>query len=64
MHETENKIRHHAECPLPNSQAELELTLRNCIVYVEAIPKIKYNKNDRKKRNNLRKYGYKCQIDS
>lgn len=37
--EKENKIRRHPERPVPNSQAELELTLRNRTVYVKGFPK-------------------------
>jgi len=39
INETENKIRRHPERPLPNSQAELELSLRNRTVYVKGFPK-------------------------
>ncbi len=38
LNETENKIRRHPDRPLPNSQAELELTLRNRTVYVRGFP--------------------------
>jgi lupus La protein len=37
--ETENKIRRHPHRPVPNSQAELELALRNRTVYVKGFPK-------------------------
>ncbi|CAF0734195.1 unnamed protein product [Rotaria sordida] len=37
--EAENKIRRRPERPLPNSQAELELMLRNRTVYVKGFPK-------------------------
>ncbi|CAF2333371.1 unnamed protein product [Rotaria sp. Silwood2] len=37
--ETQNKIRRHPERPLPNSQAELELLVRNRTVYVKGFPK-------------------------
>ncbi len=37
--EQENKIRRHPERLLPNSQAELELALRNRTVYVKGFPK-------------------------
>jgi lupus La protein len=39
LNETENKIRRHPKLPLPNSQAELELALRNRTVYVKGFPK-------------------------
>jgi len=39
INETENKIRRHPERPVPNSQAELELSLRNRTVYVKGFPK-------------------------
>ncbi len=39
IHERENKIRHHPKHPLPNSEAKLELTLRNRIIYVKGFPK-------------------------
>jgi lupus La protein len=38
LNETENKIRHHPDRPLPNSQVELELKLRNRTVYVKGFP--------------------------
>ncbi len=38
LNETENKIRRHPDRLLPNSQAELELTLRNRTVYVKGFP--------------------------
>lgn len=37
--ETENKIRRNPGRPVPNSQAELELALRNRTVYVKGFPK-------------------------
>jgi len=37
--ENENKIRRHPDRPLPISQAELELSLRNRTVYVKGFPK-------------------------
>ncbi|CAF1120131.1 unnamed protein product [Rotaria magnacalcarata] len=37
--ETQNKIRRHPERPLPSSQAELELSLRNRTVFVKGFPK-------------------------
>jgi len=39
INETENKIRRHPDRPVPNSQAELELALRNRTVYVKGFPK-------------------------
>jgi lupus La protein len=39
INEGENKIRRHPDRLLPNSQAELELTLRNRTVYVKGFPK-------------------------
>jgi len=39
LNETENKIRRHPDRLLPNSQAELELTLRNRTVFVKGFPK-------------------------
>lgn len=39
INESENKIRRNPERPLPNSQAELELALRNRTVYVKGFPK-------------------------
>jgi len=39
INETENKIRRQPDRPLPNSQAELELSLRNRTVYVKGFPK-------------------------
>ena len=39
INETDNKIRRHPNRPLPNSQAELELALRNRTVYVKGFPK-------------------------
>lgn len=39
INEAENKIRRHPERSLPNSQAELELALRNRTVYVKGFPK-------------------------
>ncbi|CAF2634829.1 unnamed protein product [Rotaria sp. Silwood2] len=39
LNETENKIRRHPDRPLPNSQAELELSLQNRTVYVKGFPK-------------------------
>lgn len=39
INEAENKIRRHPERPLPNSQAELDLLLRNRTVYVKGFPK-------------------------
>ena len=38
LNETENKIRRHPDRQLPNSQAELELTLQNRTVYVKGFP--------------------------
>jgi len=38
LNETENKIRRHPDRLLPNSQAELELILRNRTVYVKGFP--------------------------
>ncbi len=37
--ETDHKIRRHPNRPLPSSQAELELALRNRTVYVKGFPK-------------------------
>ena len=37
--EAENKIRRNPNRPVPNSQAELELGLRNRTVYVKGFPK-------------------------
>ncbi|CAF0852962.1 unnamed protein product [Adineta steineri] len=37
--ETEHRIRRNPERPIPNSQAELELALRNRTVYVKGFPK-------------------------
>ena len=37
--ETGNKIRRHPDRTLPNSQAELELSLRSRTVYVKGFPK-------------------------
>jgi lupus La protein len=38
LNETENKIRRHPDHQLPNSQAELELTLQNRTVYAKGFP--------------------------
>jgi lupus La protein len=38
LHETEDKIRRHQNRPLPTSQAELELTLKNRTVFVKGFP--------------------------
>lgn len=38
LNETENKIRRHPDRLLPNSQSELELTLKNRVVYVKGFP--------------------------
>jgi lupus La protein len=38
LNETEHKIRRHPNRQLPNSQAELELSLRNRTVYVKGFP--------------------------
>jgi lupus La protein len=39
LDEPENKIRRHPDRPVPASQAELELALRNRTVYVKGFPK-------------------------
>ena len=36
--EIDNKVRRHPNRPLPNSQAELELSLRNRTVYIKGFP--------------------------
>lgn len=39
IHEEDKKIRRHPDRPLPSSQAELELLLRNRTVFVKGFPK-------------------------